>query len=280
MTLDVKIIVYVDVPNTKEQANHVKVFSELGYAPLADSLHRYDYNYLYKNGLNARFFIQEDEELYMFDREDLLIDMTVVPDFVIVFNENKEVCKEDWSRIHQYVKEHITDTMVDMTNTMKVHELMGKPVEMKSEQLTEVIESTRGNNYYNLETRLLEHLDIMLYEVRKPFTDLPYTSVTRNYSKKSHLPFFTDLFICQSWGVARSDISFLQHTWKELNMEGVFDLEALMKEATDKCLPSDNRIPEPEPEVYRRELNDVITILAEKKSRSVKAIPDFIKNKN
>lgn len=117
----------------------------------------------------------------------------------------------------------------------------------------------------------------MLYEVKKPFTDLPYTSVTRNYSKKGHIPFFTDLFICQSWGVARSDIAFLKHMWNELKMDGDFDLEKLMKAATEKCYPSDDNIPEPEPEVYRRSLDNVVLILNEKEQRQVQIIPDFIK---
>ena len=279
MTLEVKIVVFVDKPNTSEQANQIRVFSDLGYAPLADAIHKHDYNYIYKNTVNARLFIQEDENVYMFTREDLLPDMLLTPDFMIVFADNAVVSEDDWRRIHQFVEEHVTDSIIDMTNTMKVTELMGKPMEMKSALLPE-IEINRGNDFYNLETRYLEELDIMLYEVKKPFTDLPYTSVTRHYSKKGHKPFFTDLFICQSWGVARSDISFLKHTWNQFKMEGGFDLETMMEEAVQKCLPSETHIPEPEPEVYRRSLLDVLSILEEKKSRNSKVIPDYIKNKN
>lgn len=280
MTFEVKIVVFVDKPNTIEQTNQIKVFTDLGYATLVDSLHKRDYNYIYKNTVNARLFIQEDENVYMFKREDLLPDMLLTPDFIIVFPDDADISEDNWNRIQQYVEEHVTDSIIDMTNTMKVNELMGKPVELKAEKLPEVIEGNRGNDFYNLETRFLEDLDIMLYEVTKPFTDLPYTSVTRNYSKKGHKPFFTDLFICQSWGVARADIAFLKHTWEQFKMAGEFDLDAMMQEAIEKCLPSETNIPEPEPEVYRRSLNDVISILAEKKSRNSKIIPDFIKNKN
>lgn len=279
MTFEVKIVIFVDKPNTAEQANQIKVFSDLGYATLVDSLHKRDYNYIYRNTVNARLFVQEDENVYMFTRDDLLPDMMLTPDFIIVFADDVVLSEEDWGRIHQYVEQHVTDSIIDMTNTMKVHEIMGKPLAMKSDLLPE-IEIDRGNDFYNLETRYLEELDIMLYEVKKPFTDLPYTSVTRNYSKKGHKPFFTDLFICQSWGVARSDISFLNHTWTQFKMEGAFDLETMMAEAVAKCLPSETNIPEPEPEVYRRSLLDVLSILEEKKSRNSKSIPDFIKNKN
>lgn len=279
MTLDVKIVVYVDNPNTVEQANQIKVFNDLGYATLVDAKHKHDYHYIYRNAVNAKLFIQEDEEVFMFERSDLKPDMILTPDFMVVFNEGKEITSEDWNRINQYLQEHLTDSMIDMTNTMKVHEIMGKPVQVTADEMDVITPSSRGNDFYNLETRYLEDDDIMLYEVLKPFTDLPYTSVTRNFKKKGHLPFFTDLFICNSWGVARSDISFLKHTWEQFKMEGEFDLEKMMQEATEKCLPSETNIPEPEPEVYRRDLISVMSIIEEKKSRNSKLIPDYIKNK-
>jgi hypothetical protein len=121
----------------------------------------------------------------------------------------------------------------------------------------------------------------MLYQVIKPFTDLPYTSVTREYSRKGHIPFFTDLFICQSWGVARNDIGFLQHMWTELKMDGEFNLDALMKDATEKCYPSDSAIPSAEPEVYRRCIDDVVQILQEKIIRKGgRNLPSFIKSQS
>lgn len=283
MTLDVKIVVFVDKPNTIEQTNQIKIFNQLGYATFVDSLHKYDYNYLYRNAINAKFYIQDNEALYDFDRNDLKEDMSLSPDFVIIFHDDKIVSSNDWKNIHQYLEEHLTDSMIDMTNTMKVHEVMGKPLEMKSEAINDIKEEFENlkckNDFYDLNTRFLEDEDIMLYEVVKPFTDLPYTSITRNYSKKGHKPFFTDLFICQSWGVARADIMFLKSCWTFLQMVGEFNLDVLLKEATDKCLPSENNIPEPEPEVYRRDINSVIKILQEKRSLKTKVVPDFIKNK-
>lgn len=280
MTFDVKIVVFVDVPNTVEQANQIKVFSQIGYTTLVDSIHKRDYNYLFKNTVSARMFIQEDEELYMFDRDDLRQDMLLVPDFAVIFHDDKEIENADWSRIYKFIEQHLFDLPVNKENNDKVEELMGKPVCMAAEPATEDVVMSRGNDYYNLETKLLVDEDIMLYEVTKPFTDLPYTTVTRNFSSKGHLPFFTDLFICQSWGVARNDIAFLQHTWNELQMDGVFDLDQLLKNATEKCLPSETNVPEPEPEVYRRDLRSVVQIIEEKKSRKSKIVPDYIKNKS
>lgn len=279
MTFDVKVIVFVDNPNTVEQKNQIQTFNRLGYSALVDSIHKRNYEWLYKNIINGRFFIQDGEEVYMFDREELMKEVLLVPDFSIVFPDDKEILEADWSKIYKYIEAHITSTMEDLAITEEVEKLMGKPLVLHHEPLEE-IKIDRGTDYYNLETRYLEEDDVMLYEVTKPFTDLPYTSVTRNYSKKGHLPFFTDLFIAPSWGVARSDIAFLNYTWKEFKMEGDFNLDELMKTAIQKCTPNEDFIPEPEPTVYRRDIQSVIEILEMKKTRMCKVIPEYIKNKN
>lgn len=276
--MDVKFVVFVEDPTNNHYGKILKVFTDLGYTTLADGKHAKDYHYLYHNVQVGRFFIFDKDELFMFTRENLDKDMIWCPDFAIIFQEDVEINEDQWDSIHLYCKQHLTDELIDMTNTMKVHELLGKPTTMKAS--LEPVEIAPVQDYYGFNRSYLDKEDIMLYEVTKPFTDLPYTSVTRNYSKKGHLPFFTDLFICQSWGVARADIAFLAEMWKELKMEGVFDLDKLLKDATEKCLPKDDYLPEPEPEVYRRNLQDTITILREKIIGNQRNLPDFIKNKN
>jgi hypothetical protein len=268
--------VFVNKPNTADEAKIVKTFHDLGYATYVDALHRNDYEWFSRNVVTGRLFIYDGDQVYMFEKEKLTPSMDFTPDFVILFNEDTQISLEQWDAIHKYVQQHLTDEIIDMTNTMKVHELLGKPTTQRVE--LKDVEMAPLNDHYEFECRHLAEEDIMLYEVIKPFTDLPYTSITRNFKKKGHVPFFTDLFICQSWGVARSDMAFLKQMWDYLKMDGVFDLDSLMKAATEKCYPSDNAIPEPEPEVYRRKLDDVIQILNEKKSKQVRIIPDFIKN--
>lgn len=278
--MDVKFVVFVADPKDKHYGKILKVFTDLGYTTLADGVHYKDYQYLKDNVNVGRLFIFDADELFMFTKENLDKDMIWQPDFAVVFHDNAEVTEEQWDAIHLYCKQHLTNEVIDMTNTMKVHELLGKPTSMKA-GLPEIPEIEPLQDYYSLNRFYLEPQDIMLYEVTKPHTDLPYTSVTRQYSKKGHLPFFTDLFICQSWGVARDDVAFLANMWKELNMEGIFDLEQLMKDATEKCMPTDDKLPEPEPEVYRRSLDDTILILKEKTAgTNRRIIPDFIRNKN
>jgi hypothetical protein len=270
--MDVKFIVFVDRPNTLDQSKIVKTFHDLGYATFVDAIHKNDYDWLIKNVVVGKLFIYDGDIVYMFEKEKLSCDMKFNPDFIVLFHNDAVVTEEDWASIHQYIQQHLTDQVIDMTNTMKVHQLLGKPTTQKAE--LEPVSMVRAqNDHYHFENMYLDEEDIMLYQVLKPFTDLPYTSVTRNFSVKGHVPFFTDLFICQSWGVARTDIAFLKQMWDHLKMDGEFDMEKLMKAATEKCYPSETNIPEPEPEVYRRKLTDVVKILQEKKSR---IIPDFI----
>lgn len=273
--MDFKFVVFVNKPSTCNHAKLINTFNDLGYATFCDGVHGGDYQWLVKNVVVGKLFIYDGDKVYMFNVDELSEDMPFRPDFAMIFHENNTVTAEHWQCIHTYLEQHLTDTMIDMTNTMKAHELLGKPT-FETAALEDVpIE--KAQDFYSFTPRFLEEKDIMLYEVRKPHTDLPYTAVTRNYSKKGHVPFFTDLFICQSWGVSRSDIAFLKHLWGELKMDGEFDLDALMKAATEKCYPSEDNIPEPEPEVYRRCLDDVQTILSEKEQKQIRIIPDFIK---
>lgn len=276
--MDVKFIVFVEKPVKDESAHQVKIFTEMGYAPNVDGLHKKDYLWFRKNIVVGKLFIQDLDKVYMFDVHELDSSMTWTPDFAILFNDDEKVDDETWKMLHQFVEESLLENEIDMTNAVKVETLLKKPFVEKA-ILEDIPMVKPEQDHYSFDTKLLED-DIRLYEVRKPFTDLPYTSVTRNFSKKGHKPFFTDLFICPSWGVARADVLFLQYLWTEMKMEGEFNLDILMKEAVEKCTPSETNIPEPEPEVYRRNLYDVEKILEEKKSKQIKFIPNFLKNKD
>jgi hypothetical protein len=273
---NVRFIVFASKPNTLDEAKLIKTFHDLGYSTFVDGKHKSDYGWLMQNVEVGKLFIYDSDEVYMFGKDQLDRDMIFTPDFAVIFNSEDQVTEEQWDCIHLYLKQHLTDEMIDMTNTMKVHEMLGKPTFEKA-ALPEV-EAPVQQTHYSFDCKYLEEDDIMLYQVIKPFTDLPYTSVTREYSRKGHIPFFTDLFICQSWGVARNDIGFLKHMWTELKMDGEFDLESLMKDATEKCYPSETNMPNAEPEVYRRCIDDVIQILHEKIIRKGhRNLPSFIK---
>lgn len=116
-----------------------------------------------------------------------------------------------------------------------------------------VFENVEGSKEYTLETKLVN--DCMFYQVVKPFVDRPYVTVVRDFEKNGHKRFFTNLFVCNSWGIASKDIQFLHKAWEWFNMEGVMDLDVLMKEATEAC----NGL-ETEPEVWRSDMKSVLKI--------------------
>jgi hypothetical protein len=117
------------------------------------------------------------------------------------------------------------------------------------------------NTEYQFYSHICKERNVGFFEIIKPFTDLPYTVVVRNYSERGYLPLFTDLFICQSWGVCGNDILFLGNLWKYLKMDGVFDMDLLLKNAVEKCFPREGFCPEPEPVVYRRYIYQVLETL-------------------
>lgn len=123
---------------------------------------------------------------------------------------------------------------------------------------------TLVNDQYTFNAHTCGDRNVALFEIVKPYTDLPYTIVVRDYGNRGYLPIFTSLFICSSWGVCSEDIGFLKELWGFLGMAGVFDIDELMKDATERCTPRQGFLPEPEPEVYRRNIDQVLQIFMDK----------------
>lgn len=97
-----------------------------------------------------------------------------------------------------------------------------------------------------------------IIEIRKPSCQLPFTDVIRNFHTRGFTPLFTDLFISVDWGNCLADFKFLRQLWEDLEMDGTFDMDTLLSDATARCLPrTDDLIPDSEPMVYRRSLEEV-----------------------
>ncbi len=138
---------------------------------------------------------------------------------------------------------------------------------LDSGELVEDDGDTLVNDQYTFNSFLCPERNVSLFEIVKPHTDLPYTIVVRDFNNRGLLPVFTSLVICHSWGVCSEDLGFLKELWRFLEMEeefGMFDIEALMKDATERCVPTEGRLPEPEPEVYRRTIDQVLQIFMDK----------------
>lgn len=111
---------------------------------------------------------------------------------------------------------------------------------------------THKNNY-DFRTIYIEGRDCMIYEVCKPFTDVPYTTAIFNFKESGHLQFFSALFTIGSWGICREDMDFLFNVWKHLNMPGEYNIEKIIKEAIAEC--DHGKV---EPRVYRRTIEQVL----------------------
>jgi hypothetical protein len=118
---------------------------------------------------------------------------------------------------------------------------------------------------YEFEMQYCDPRDTMLYSVRRPGTDEPYTVVVEQWTKKGHEAFFTDIYGARSWDQNRTncrfDFTFLQKIWKHLQLPGEFSIQ-LVKEKIERCYPRPGQVPEPEPVVYRRPIREVLQRLA------------------
>ena len=260
-----KITVFVSNPSTELEDKTVKKFLELKFAPLVDANHGKLYQWFINNvkGIPHKLFSIQKQNIFFFEADDLNSNMDFGPLFMINFNQNDKIDEYYWQKIREWLiynfftcYDHIDYLTDDIKRT---DEFMERPftnvVALKNESPIE------SNDHYGFKTHHIKEKDTMLYEIQKPNTDLPYTAVIRRFSERGHRAFFPSLYICQSWGVSRYDLPFLSFIWKQLNLEGEFDMDAMLKEAVERCYPSPDGVPEPEPEVYRRAIPDVLSTL-------------------
>lgn len=260
------ITVFVSHPITSVENELVKRFVNLEFAPLVDASHKNSHTWFLNNvkNTNHRLFTFENQNVYFYDVNDLHPEMDFTPHVMIHWSEkDRLLLEEEWRSIREWLKykfftcydyiDHLTKeiTMAD--------ELMKRPFTDKRVAKEEKL--PQYQDHYSFKTFYIEDKDTMLYEVWKPNTDLPYTSVIRNYEKRGHKAFFPTLYICNSWGVSRHDLPFLSFMWKQLDLKGDFDMDKMLQEATEKCYPSSSGEVEAEPEVYRRCIDDVLLIL-------------------
>ena len=152
---------------------------------------------------------------------------------------------------------------------------------MEENNLVQVASDPNGNTYvdanprkgYEFRCEFWNGKDTMLYEVCKPHTDLPFTTIVHEWSTKGHLPFFSALFTQTSWGLCGGDMDFLSAAWKKLGMTektGLpYDIDQIVQDKIKKCERG-----EIEPQVYRKTIEEVITMF---ESRGFIGVGDKIK---
>lgn len=252
--MGIHIVVFVEKPPTLKQSNIVKAI-QARFPVMVDAIHQSDLVFLKKNYTNARFFFLS-EFVSMCPPEELQF---IAPDFVISFNDDFVVTEKQWVCISRYIEHLILPDVQQADHILtEATSLLQQFVSPAPLALPPQIQPNDTKENYDLSTHYVSDRDVMLVQVEKPFCDLPYTVVIRNFNEKGYKSFFTDLFICDSWGVSRQDYAFLQQVWNHWNMQGKYDLDSMLQEATQRCYPHEGVQPEAEPEVYRRPIENVL----------------------
>jgi len=260
-----QLIVFVSNPVTLKQSNIVKAIDER-FTPKVDALHGTDLQYLKKNYKNNCRLFFVSEFLSMCTSEDLTY---LAPDFALVFSDNEEISEKDWICMSRYMETWFFPSITPSPLTVNAARLIQPPQVLKQNTMMTIEDTTKLPENYDLKTHYMEDYDILLIEVEKPFCDMPYTVVIRNFKRKGSdlTQFFTDIFICSSWGVSRFDYEFLKKVWDHWEIPGELDLQNRLKEATEKCYPREGEQPNTEPEVYRRFMSQVEENIKSKNSR-------------
>lgn len=272
-----KLVVFVhDEEISPNQTILIKKLNDMGYSPMVDAMHAGSYDWFVTNVKTCphKLFTIDEEDIFFFEVDQLKPEMNFLPDFLVYFNEGDELSVPDWVCIKHWIRFHLFENMMETDFVLTGDKLMLKPhkeVVVAMDPPPEMKRVAEGDSCYSYRAELVEEDDIMIYEIRKPYTDLPYSSVIRNFSTSKPQRFFTSLYVCPSWGVSRYDLVFLKQLWVhefKLKTEE-FNMDEMLKEATEACYPRPGIIPEPEPEVYRRALEDVKQILKERKEGKV-----------
>jgi len=237
-------------PFIKKLDQYYPSFADSVYIAPVDMKKRYA-------GSNSKFFAYDGCEFIMFDLET--VDL-IEPLLTLTMDTFTKMNRKSWLVVFKFLKAVFEDEPI--SNLQEMHDLV--PVPLVIVEKTQLLKSSEPITDQDPEYGF-EHLiedDIAYCSITKPFTDLPYTCVIRNYCEVGFLPLFTALYVCQSWGVSNMDYAFLEKLWKYLNMTGSIDLENRLKCEIALCQNG-----KPEPEVYRLNIVDTKDQMSRKKKR-------------
>jgi len=247
---------FVDKTESQRCASYIKKLDQY-YPSFADGIYvspaamkkRYE-------GANAKFFAFDFEDLIMFDLDTV---SEIEPLLALTVDKPTKMTTESWITVYKFLKAVFADEYVDLTEIQKIVPLpLTQPEKL---QLLKSVELPKEQNKeYDFEYAI--EGDIAYCQVTKPYTDLPYTAVIRDFENVGFEPLFTALYVAQSWGVCSHDHAFLEKLWKYLNMEGELDLEKRLASEIEKCKQG-----KPEPELYRLDISGVKEQLSAKQKR-------------
>jgi hypothetical protein len=115
---------------------------------------------------------------------------------------------------------------------------------------------TRDSEHYDLDVYHDKDHDTMFYQMTKPREIRSWTSVTKDFAKRGHLPFFSSYFYLQSFGLCGDDIDFLSHCWLKWQMSGPMNIENLVKAHITSAEKDDTLAPR----VYQNQIEPLINL--------------------
>jgi hypothetical protein len=267
-----KIIVFVNEPAQSDQTYAAQVLKDNGFMFLVDAVHGKDVNWLKENfqhNNQHRFFCINDD-----GKDFAAFPLAMLPNpptFVVMGNDDDQYHASDWVNIFKYFHAMLRKDM-NLPASHRLKQILAplllppqQAMLMEKADTDDIPMEEEESDNYQCNYVHYPKDDIALVEIRKPKTDRPYTVVIRQFSEKGFLPLFSSLFIADSWG-CEQDKLFLTKLWPYMKMEGVCDLEKLLQDHTEACLPGEGKIPTAEPEVYRRTLDDTKAQLEKKSS--------------
>ena len=227
-------------------------------------------------------------------------DIDIIPNFCIIFNET--VYDNIWHGLKEWLEVEVfsfsASTLFKTDEHLKIDNFLERPDSGKAvydpagddivyEGLEGKCLTSKPEKFdqpeYSWRCRYVSSCDKKYYEVVRSNTKLPFTVVVSNYvfSKKDDTLFFTDIYGSNDWDYNRIDCKydylFLCRLWKNLGLPGAFSVD-IVKKRVDSCyierIPV-GETPSPEPVVYRRSMEDVIS--ATMKRKNAEFLPDFIK---
>ena len=274
-----QIVCYISTPPKDTERELVGKITALGITPMVDSVHR-DKAWFTKN-----YYLTSHKAYFSYPFPDLLngsvddVDFEIMgpPHFCLYYTTTPDMTgvpdAYDWKCITKFLayKLHGVDeaTDVELEHAKLFLQTYSKQLPFpkeKDETLVEtnvgefVIERSLEDYYYKFESKFFKEADLMIYQVTKPFVERPFTVIIEKFSVKGAGSLFTDLFNCSDWGRQYTDIKFLESLWAHLGLldDEPFDIEKMLKEATEACYPNESCEVRAEPRVFRKPIDEMV----------------------
>lgn len=206
--------------------------------------------------------LQCPHRLFWFDMEkqqfvsETIDTLDTTPSFVIYFNHDRLVTAFEWEQIQKFINALFLDQPMTGRTERCIQRLKTHQAAVNAQ--VEPEDTTQGlPQYYQFRSHLHEESDIAFFEIIKANSLTPYTTIVHDFSNVGYKPLFTNYFTVNVFKNDCIAIQFLMKLWERF-MEGPMDLDQLLKEATEACYPGENFIPNAEPRVYARTIEQVM----------------------